>query len=259
VHGITKDFAVLCIPLKIREKTIGVLSVLRDDSGRLFTEDDELLLMNIGSQVAVAIENYRLNLDVERTYFETVTALALAVEAKEPYTAGHSRRVGDYAVKIAQFLGTDEETKKILGQGGVLHDVGKIGIKDEILLKEGSLSPEEMRIMQQHSIIGEAILKPLRSLYKVGELVRSHHERYDGKGYPNGLKGEEIPLAARILAVSDAYDSMMTDRPYRERLSLNKVKDEFIKNAGTQFDPKIVAVVLRMLDDPSKPLEHPNA
>jgi putative nucleotidyltransferase with HDIG domain len=253
----SKESAVLCIPLNIRDKTIGALSMLRQDHNKQFSEDDEVLLVNIGSQVAVAIENYRLNLDVERTYLETVTALALAVEAKEPYTAGHSRRVGEYAVKIAEGMGADEATKKVLQQGGVLHDVGKIGIKDELLLKADELSMDEKRIMQQHSIIGEAILKPLRSLEKVGELVRCHHEKYDGSGYPSGLKGDQIPLAARILSVADAYDAMMTDRPYRKKLNYQEAKEEFCKFAGTQFDPKVVAALMHILDDPANPLAHP--
>ena len=245
--GHVTEGAVLCVPLITRNRTIGVMSVVRQDATRPFAEDDELLLANIGSQLAVAIENYRLNLDVERTYIETVTALAMAVEAKDPYSAGHSKRVGFYAGQIARQMGLDEETQKTLHEAGLLHDVGKIGIKDEILLKAGSLSPEELRIMQQHPLIGQAILRPVHSLGNVAEIIRSHHEAYDGSGYPSGLTGEEIPLMTRILTVADSYDSMATDRPYRKRLSDDEVKRQLCQGAGKQFDPAAVDAFLKIL------------
>jgi putative nucleotidyltransferase with HDIG domain len=197
--------------------------------------------------MAVAIENYRLNMDVERTYLETIMALALAVEAKDPYSAGHSKRVGYYASVIAKELGLDEDTQRSLNDAGILHDIGKIGIKDEILLKPGALTPEEQKVMQQHSVIGEAIVKPVRSLSRVSPLVRHHHERYDGGGYPSGLKGQEIPLGARILSVADTYDAMVTDRPYRKRLSLDHTKAELKRLAGVQHDPVVVDAFLRVL------------
>jgi len=239
----------LCVPLTLRDQSIGVMTVLRERGGRAFTEDDEVLLASIGSQMAVAIENYRLNLDVERTYVETIMALALAVEAKDFYSAGHSKRVGFYATKIGEAMGLDQDMLRTLQDAGVLHDIGKIGVKDEILLKATPLTPDEMKIMQQHPIIGEAIVKPVRSLHKVVALVRHHHERYDGSGYPVGLKGEQIPLGARILSVADTYDAMVTDRPYRKRLSIDEAKAELHKSSGTQHDPKIVEAFLRVLAD----------
>jgi putative nucleotidyltransferase with HDIG domain len=246
-HG--REGAILCVPLKLRDRAIGVMAVLREDAARAFSDDDESLMASIGSQMAVAIENYRLNLDVERTYLETIMALALAVEAKDPYSAGHSKRVGYYASKTGELLGLDQEMLKILNDAGILHDVGKIGIKDEILLKPSPLSADEAKIMQQHSVIGEAIVKPVRSLQKVVSLVRHHHERFDGGGYPDGLKGEAISLGARILAVADAYDSMVTDRPYRKRLSLEAAKAELQKLAGLQHDPVVVEAFLRFIDE----------
>jgi putative nucleotidyltransferase with HDIG domain len=247
-EALPRELTVIAVPLQLRDRVLGVLVMLREDPRRAFTEDDELLLTSIGSQVAVAIENYRLNLDMERTYLETIMALALAVEAKDPYSAGHSKRVGYYAMQIGQELGLDEEALRTLNNGGLLHDIGKIGIKDEILQKPARLTPEEHKIMQQHSVIGEAIVTPVRSLSKVVELVRHHHERYDGTGYPSGLKGEQIPLAARILSVADAYDAMMTDRPYRKRLSVEEVKQELRRNAGAQHDPMIVEALLRVVE-----------
>jgi len=238
---------ILCVPLTLRDRAIGVIAVFRDDPVRGFADDDELLLASIGSQVAVAIENYRLNLDVERTYVETIMALALAVEAKDPYSAGHSKRVGFYAMKIGEALGLDEEMLRILNDAGVLHDIGKIGIKDEILLKPTQLTSEETKVMQQHPVIGEAIVKPVRSLQKVVLLVRHHHERYDGAGYPSGLTGEAIPLGARILSVADTYDSMVTDRPYRRRLSVEDAKAELKRGAGHAYDPAAVDAFLQVL------------
>ena len=243
-----EESAVLSVPLQLRDHPIGVLTVLRKGASHGFTEDDEALLGSIGSQVAVAIENYRLHLDVERTYLETIMALALAVEAKDPYSAGHSKRVGFYATQIAQEMGLGEEVLRTLNDAGILHDIGKIGIKDEILLKPGALTPDEQKIMQQHPVIGEAIVKPVRSLGKVVALVRHHHERYDGAGYPAGLKGEAIPLGARVLAVADTYDAMVTDRPYRKRLSVEDTKRELKKGAGAQHDPAVVDALLRILE-----------
>lgn len=241
------DGAILCVPLKLRDQPIGVVAVLRANAGRTFTEDDESLVTNIGSQMAVAIENYRLNLDVERTYVETIMALALAVEAKDPYSAGHSKRVGYYATQLGEVMGLDAETLRTLNNAGILHDIGKIGIKDDILLKPQPLTPDEEKIMQQHPIIGEAIVKPVRSLQRVAVLVRHHHEKYDGSGYPTGLKGDQIPLAARILSVADAYDSMITDRPYRKRFSPEMAKAELRQYAGHQHDPAVVEAFLRVL------------
>jgi len=256
VNGRVKEEAILCVPLMIRDTVIGVVSVVREETARQFTEDDESLLANIGSQIAVAIENYRLNLDVERTYLETITALAMAVEAKDPYSAGHSKRVGAYAVQIAEAMGADETTKKMLREGGLLHDVGKIGIRDDILLKASELTPEETQIMHQHPVIGEAILKPVRSLSKVADLVRHHHEQFDGSGYPYGLKGEAIPLEARILTVADTYDSMVTDRPYRKRLSCEEAVDELRRGCGKQFDPQVVDAFLRVLAEKRERASH---
>lgn len=242
-----REGAVVCVPLLVHDKVLGALAVFRNSAARAFIEDDVVLMANIGSQIAVAIENYRLNLDIEQTYLDTVTALALAVEAKEAYTAGHSKRVACYAVQIAEAMGLDEQTKKVLQYGGVLHDVGKIGIKDGILLKGENLTSEERQVMQEHPRIGEAILKPLRSLTSVAELVRCHHERYDGSGYPQGLKETDIPLTARILTVADSYDAMVTDRPYRKRMSLEEAMAELRKGVGVQFDPQVVDTFLKLL------------
>lgn len=248
---------VLAVPLKLREHAMGVLSIFRSDRTRAFTDDDESLAGNISSQIAVAIENYRLNLDIEQTYIETIMALAMAVEAKDPYSAGHSKRVAFYAVKAAEQLGLDEEAARLIHAAGVLHDIGKIGIRDEILLKPTPLTHDEERLMEQHPLIGEAILKPVRSLQKAMELVRCHHEFYDGTGYPAGLKGDAIPLGARILTVADSYDAMVTDRPYRKRLSLDAARAELTRYASIYYDPEVVDAFFRYLDEKDKRRDTP--
>ncbi len=248
-NGASQEGTVLCVPLKLRDQTMGVIAVLREMGAPPFAEDDETLIESIGSQVSVAIENYRLNLDVERTYVETIMALALAVEAKDPYSAGHSKRVGYYAMQVGEAMGLDEEMLRTLNAAGVLHDIGKIGIKDEILLKADALAPDEQKLMEQHPLIGEAIVKPVRSLQNVVPLVRHHHERFDGAGYPGRLKGEAIPLGARILSVVDTYDAMVTDRPYRKRLAVEDAKQELTRLAGIQYDPVVVDVFLRILSE----------
>ncbi len=153
-------------------------------------------------------------------------------------------------------MGLDAETLRIQNDAGILYDIRKIGIKDDILLKPQPLTTAEEKIMHQHPIIGEVIVKPVRSLQRVGTLVRHHHEKYDGSGYPGGLKGEQIPLGARILSVADTYDSMVTDRPYRKRLSLEEAKSELRTLAGRQYDPAVVDAFLRVLSEKEQRLAH---
>jgi putative two-component system response regulator len=151
---------------------------------------------------------------------ETVLfSLALSIEAKDPYTEGHCDRLSKYSVALAEKLGLPEELRVALRRGGLVHDIGKLAVPESILLKPGLLTPEERKIMEQHTIVGERICTPLRSFRHVLPIIRHHHEKLDGTGYPDGLKGEEIPLTARILQITDIYDSLSTDRPYRKALS----------------------------------------
>ena len=149
-------------------------------------------------------------------------SLALSIEAKDPYTEGHCDRLSKYSVALAERLGLPEELRVALRRGGLVHDIGKLGVPEQILLKPGPLTPEERKIMEQHTIAGERICAPLRSFRHVLPIIRHHHEKWDGSGYPDGLRGEQIPLIARILQVTDIYDALTTDRPYRKALSLEK-------------------------------------
>jgi putative two-component system response regulator len=149
-------------------------------------------------------------------------SLALSIEAKDPYTEGHCERLSKYSVGVADKLGLPEDLRVALRRGGLLHDIGKLAVPEHILLKPGPLTPEERKIMEQHTIAGERICSPLRSFRHVLPIIRSHHEKQDGSGYPDGLKGEQVPLTARILQITDIYDALTTDRPYRKALSAEK-------------------------------------
>ena len=180
---------------------------------------------------------------------ETVTTLALAVEAKDPYTKGHSERVAFVAIELAKKLSIDARTLERLRIGALLHDIGKIGVPESILLKAGKLTDEEFDIIKKHPAAGETILKPIGFLADILPIVRHHHERYDGRGYPDGLAGEDFPLLARIVQVADTFDAMTSNRPYRDSLAEKTVIKEFKKCSASQFDPAIVEAFLEIIND----------
>lgn len=238
----------ICSPLVFQGKVIGTLSVSGKKSGANFEEDELIILSNLGLQVALAMENSRLNLDNQKTYLETVTALALAVEARDSYSRGHSDRVSEYSVKLAQVIGLNEQQIKTIKEAAELHDVGKIGISDEILKKTGALSELEFKIIRQHPVIGEGIIIPLHGFSHLRSPIRHHHEWLDGSGYPDHLKGDEICLEARILAITDSYDAMVTDRPYRKALSPQEAKQELLKYKGIRYDEKLVDTFIQLMN-----------
>jgi diguanylate cyclase (GGDEF)-like protein len=189
---------------------------------------------------------------VHRSYLATITSLARTIDAKDPYTGGHTERVAEIARLIAIELGFDEEQLRAIGVGAVIHDIGKIGVADQILLKQGKLTEAEFAEMRRHPEISSYIIHDLDLPLIVKQMVRSHHERYDGSGYPDGLAGEAIPLAARVLTVADSLDAMTSDRPYRKALSLAAARVELEANIGNQFCPKVVSVLTRRMNaDPS--------
>jgi HD-GYP domain-containing protein (c-di-GMP phosphodiesterase class II) len=226
---------------------LGAISVsgkTRDDN---FQEEELIILSNLASQIALAIENAKLNADAQQTYLETITALALAVEARDPYSRGHSDRVSKYSVLIAQELGLDEEMITKIKAAAQLHDVGKIGISDEILRKPSSLNDYERQIMRQHPIIGEGIIVPLRGFSHLRGPIRHHHEWLNGEGYPDHLVGEQISLEARILVVADSFDAITTDRPYRKAMDFATAKQELLKYKGERYDSKIVDAFIKRI------------
>ncbi len=244
-----EDPTIVCVPLLFKDRLLGVLSVEDKYSRENFTDDDILILSNIGAQTAVALENLRLNEDVEKTYMETLSALAMAVEAKDPYSRGHSKRVSEYAEKIAKKLGLSEEQVAIVRDAADMHDIGKIGISDEILHKPGPLTAEEREIMNKHPVIGEGILKPVRSLRRLCDAVRHHHEWLDGSGYPDGLKGDEISIEARILCVADVFDALTSDRPYRKAMSVEEALAEINRWVGKRYDKKVYEALCEIVKE----------
>ena len=229
--------SVLAVPMTSGDEVIGVIEVLNKKDGTRFNKQDLEVLMAVAAMSAVAISNSRLHQDVLEAYKGTANALAAAIDAKDPYTRGHSQRVMEYALLAATSLNLPAEELKAIEFGGLLHDVGKIGIDTKTLRKAGSLTNLEWLHMRQHPSIGAYIIGVSPYMQKVRELVLHHHERYDGKGYPEGLKGTEIPIGARLIAIADAFDTMTTNRSYRNSMSVDKSLGELNKLANTQFCP----------------------
>ena len=186
---------------------------------------------------------------LEKAYLDSIQTLRYTVEAKDPYTRGHSDRVSEYSVLIGQKLGLSEDLIKTLRVGGLFHDIGKIGIPDSILLKESKLTDDEYSQIKNHPSIGAHILCNAEVFKDILPIVKHHHERYDGNGYPSKLKGEDIPYIARIAAVADTFDAMKSKRTYRNALPLDVVKEEIERCSGTQFDPNIAKVFLDILNN----------
>jgi putative nucleotidyltransferase with HDIG domain len=241
--------AALCVPLLGTEGALGAITVGSRNSDQRFTSDDVRLLSTIANHVTVAIGNISLFSSVQEAYLATVRALAAAVDAKDPYTRGHSDGVAAYALEIGEALGLSPEQMVSLEMAAYLHDIGKIGISEEILLKPGKLTPAEMGQMRHHPLIGANILKPVAFPWPIAPIVRHHHEHFDGRGYPAGLRNEEIPVLARILTVADAYEAMVADRPYRRGRSQQEAILELRRCAGTQFDPHVVEAFVRVLEN----------
>jgi putative nucleotidyltransferase with HDIG domain len=232
--------AMLTIPVIFKDKTIGVLQLINKKGGGRFTKDDQELVEGMASQIAIALENANLYDDLRNLSIGVIKSLANAVDARDPYTNGHSLRVAEYSLAIGRKMGLQEVQLELLEYMAILHDVGKIGIRDEILNKSGPLTDAEYRIMTRHPQIGAEILSSVKLLQKIVPGVQHHHEKFDGSGYGMGLKGEEIPIEARIISVADTYDAMTTDRPYRKGLSHNIAMEELKKVAGKQLDPEVV-------------------
>jgi response regulator RpfG family c-di-GMP phosphodiesterase len=244
--------SVLCMPLVTKGSVVGGLVLYKSEGRSSYTQVDIELLAILCGQAAIAIENIRLFEDLQRTHFEAMKALAQAIEAKDQYTRGHCDRTVEYAMAIAEKLVLSEGEKKALRYAAFLHDVGKIGIHESILAKEGRLTEEEYRMMQSHPSLGADIIKGVEFLEPVVPLVYHHQERYDGKGYPAGLVGEAIPLGARIVAVLDTFDAMTSNRPYRKAMELDKALAELRRCAGTQFDPQVVEAFTAVLEEQAR-------
>jgi HD-GYP domain-containing protein (c-di-GMP phosphodiesterase class II) len=242
-HGAPRGFqtrAILTVPLLVRGATIGVLQLLNPVERDRFTDEDLRRMTLFAGVLAPPIQNARLYQAQERQFLKMVTALAETLDKKDPYTGGHVRRVVSYSMLLGAELGLGRGQLKELWLAATLHDIGKIGIPDRILGKPAPLDSDEVEVMKRHTVFGAEIVSHLANpSVLVG--VRNHHERVDGRGYPDGLRDDELPLVARIIAVADTFDAMTTSRPYRAGLPREKAAAEIIGSAGTQLCPTVVA------------------
>jgi len=235
-------------PLKIRNKLLGVLGALVGRGERRFGEKDLYYLSFMANKAASAMESLALYENIYNNLLATLYAFVKAIEARDPYTKQHSNRVTRLALAMAKTMACSNEEQEILNVAGLLHDIGKIGIRDEILLKPGRLNSEEYDIIKQHPVIGADIMDNMGLWHREKQIVRCHHERFDGTGYPDKLKGRQIPLLARILSIADVYDAIASDRAYRRRMDERKILNIIYGGAGTQFDPDIIEVFRRMFE-----------
>ena len=196
----------------------------------------------------LARRSFELYTKMRKVYLDTIRALAAAIDAKDPYTKGHSERVAEMALALAQELNLPEREIERIEYTALLHDIGKIGVDERILGKDDGLTSEEYKKIQKHSITGAKIIEPVDFLKDSYEAIYHHHERYNGDGYPDGLKEKNIPLSARIIAVADAYDAMGSDRPYRKKLNKDKIMQELKDQSGKQFDPEIVKALISIIN-----------
>jgi HD-GYP domain-containing protein (c-di-GMP phosphodiesterase class II) len=243
--------ACLTVPLVFRGRSLGLMEMIESERERRFTEREIQLARALAEQAAVALNNARLYkrskeyaARLESSYLETVTALAAAMEAKDHYTAAHADMLAMMAVSVGRKLGLSETELRDLQFASVLHDIGKIGIPGNILNKPDKLTDEEFAVMAEHTIIGERIISAIDYLAPIGKAIRAAHERWDGRGYPDGVAGEAIPRPARILFVCDAFHAMTSDRPYRKAMPAEEALEELRRNAGKQFDPEVVEAFL---------------
>jgi HD-GYP domain-containing protein (c-di-GMP phosphodiesterase class II) len=231
------------------EGRLGCLAVAAPALGDYeFSERKMRLLEGIAHQAELAITNAGNFDNLERTFVSTVEALANALEAKDEYTSDHARSITDMALEVGTEMALDPQTMKNLEIGALFHDIGKIGIPSDIIRKPGPLTEEERKVMEEHPVLGEKILEPIDRLTDVRPIVRACHERFDGKGYPDGLKGEEIPIEARIIFCCDAFHAMTSDRPYRKRMPDSDAFTQLKENAGSQFDAQVVDAFMRVME-----------
>ena len=242
----------ISVPLKIKNEVFGVLNVTERVNGNRFTEEELYLILALAKKGALSIENSVLYESIYNNLIGTLRAMVNAIEARDMYTGSHSQRVTKLAMDIAREMGCLAEEIETIKLGGFLHDIGKVGIGDSILLKPGKLTNNEFDIIKTHPVIGENIVKPLGILPAEKSIIRHHHERWDGKGYPDGLSGGSIPLLARILSVADAFDAMVTDRPYRRAKTKEDSLSEIEKLSGFQFDKQVVEKFKKILEKDNK-------
>ncbi len=236
---------VVCVPVKVKEKTIGVLEAINKLGGEAFSEEDLTIFQSLADQVAVALDNARLLAEIEELFFQTASSLADAIEKRDPYTGGHTKRVTTYSLAIGEQLSLEPDEMRLLKLAAILHDIGKIGVEDRILRKTDKLNEEEYDQMKQHTLMGAEIIGHIKQLHGIIPGLKYHHEKLDGKGYPEGLANDYIPLIAKIVAVADTFDAMTSDRPYRKALLREEAFHELQRCCGTQFDKGLVDAFIK--------------
>ena len=238
--------SMILMPVKIRAKVFGVLTALATAPEKRFSEKDLYYLSFMAQSAANAIENLALYENIYENLFSTLFAFVNAIEARDPYTRQHSSRVTRFSIAIGRELGCSSDELETLNFAGHLHDIGKIGIRDDILLKPGRLTEEEFEKIKEHPGIGARIVEKLGFWEQERVIIRHHHERFDGTGYPDGLKKTEIPFLARILSVADVYDALSSDRAYRQKMAEKQVLQIIRQGIGTQFDPQVVETFFKL-------------
>jgi response regulator RpfG family c-di-GMP phosphodiesterase len=238
----------LFVPLRAQSTLKGLLILSKKQGESPFAASDLPVVSIIASLGATSIDNASLVVTMEQNYVSTLISLNIMLEAKDPYTKGHTNRVVEFCVGIGRHLNLSSADLQNLREGAMLHDIGKLAISDAILNKPGALTEEEMNIVRQHPDIGDNIVRPIKFLQHSRPVVRHHHERWDGTGYPDRLKGEEISLFARICTIADAIDAMASARSYRGALTFPEIYDQVLMGSGTQFDENLVKIVLEMIE-----------
>lgn len=226
-------------------------------SGDDYTEGDRDIMTFISNSIGIGMENVRLMEQLQVTYVATLRSLIQILEAKDPYTRGHTERVASYSMALANRLDLPPDDLRRILFGSLLHDIGKMGLRDDIINKPGPLTPEEWVQMKLHPVVGAQIVEKMEFLTGAIDIVRSHHESWDGKGYPDGLAGEDIPLRARIVTIGDSFDAMTTDRPYRKALTIDEAVRRIEENSGIQFDPSLAKVFVAYVREKGKDLATP--
>ncbi len=242
----------LMVPFRIREEILGVLGISSRDIEAEIAHEYLFLLHILSERASLTVENILLYDTLFMNLHATLRALVRSLEAKDPYTKLHSERVTQWALEVAKKMNCSEEEIESLTFAGHLHDIGKIGIRDQILMKPGRLTEEEYEIIKTHPVIGAEIVGHLGLLHLETSIIRHHHERWDGNGYPDGLKGKDIPKLSRILAVADTYDAITSRRPYRKAMPDRFAYEEIRKNSGTQFDPQVVDAFSLIIEEKMK-------
>jgi putative nucleotidyltransferase with HDIG domain len=241
-----KTKSILGVPMLYKDELIGVIEAINKKDDKPFDYDDLDLLQIISNEAAIAVKNALLYNNLKSLFFDTIESLVNAIDAKDPYTHGHSKRVSEFSVLIGKELNLDSDYLEKIRLAGLLHDIGKIGVEDTILRKKDKLLEDELIEIKKHPTIGKSILAPIDLLEDIVNGIEEHHERYDGKGYPKGLKGEEISLLGRIISVADTLDALTSDRPYRKGISLDLALERIKEESGRQFDPSVVEALLSL-------------